>query len=351
MLCSGFEPLNYCEHAAATVAEFPWPSKVDHVALFAYDLPIMHVLVTGGAGFIGSHLVNALVTRGDRVTVLDNASTGRWENLSFSPSDTRVVRLTHDVTEPYDLDVDTIINLACPASPVQYQRDPVKTIRTNIQGMIHALELAHRRNIPVVQASTSEVYGDPAVHPQPETYWGHVNPIGPRACYDEGKRAAETLCADYRRQYGVHTKIVRIFNTYGPRMAFDDGRVVSNFILQALSNKPLTIAGDGTQTRSFCYVTDLVSGLLRMLDAPADISGPINLGNPEEYSVFELAQHILQLTGSRSPFVHIPLPQDDPRQRRPNIERAMKELDWKPTTSVRDGLTQTIADFRSRLTV
>lgn len=308
-----------------------------------------HVLVTGGAGFIGSHLVDTLLGRGDQVTVLDNFSTGAPDNLTHHAGNTLLTTTTHDVTEPYDVAADAIVNLACPASPVHYQQDPVKTIRTNVQGMIHALELARRRSIPVLQASTSEVYGDPAVHPQPESYWGHVNPIGPRACYDEGKRAAETLCADYRRQYGTASKLVRIFNTYGPRMAFDDGRVVSNFIVQALRGQPLTIHGDGTQTRSFCFVNDLVDGLLRMLDAPDTVSGPINLGNPEEYSMFALAQQILSMTDSKSTITHLPLPTDDPRQRRPDIRRAESELGWRPSTTVADGLKQTIADFRSRL--
>lgn len=310
-----------------------------------------HVLVTGGAGFIGSHLVDALLRRGDQVTVLDNFSTGAPNNLAHHSGNTQLTTQTHDVTEPYDIAADAIVNLACPASPVHYQQDPVKTIRTNVEGMIHALELARRRSIPVLQASTSEVYGDPAVHPQPESYWGHVNPIGPRACYDEGKRAAETLCADYRRQYGTVTKLVRIFNTYGPRMAFDDGRVVSNFIVQALRGKPLTIHGDGTQTRSFCFVSDLVDGLLRMLDAPDAVSGPINLGNPEEYSMFALAQQILSMTDSKSAIAHLPLPIDDPRQRRPDIRRAESELGWRPSTTVADGLRQTITEFRARLTL
>lgn len=309
----------------------------------------MHVLVTGGAGFIGSHLVDALLARGDQVTVFDNFSTGAATNLGSHLNPGALTVVSHDVTEPYDAAGDALINLACPASPVHYQRDPVKTIRTNILGTIHALELARRQNIPILQASTSEVYGDPTVHPQPEAYWGHVNPIGPRACYDEGKRAAETLCFDYRRQHGVHTKVVRIFNTYGPRMAFDDGRVVSNFITQALTGAPLTIYGDGTQTRSFCFVSDLVDGLLRMLDAPNDVSGPINLGNPTEYSMFALASRVLALTGSTVPLTHKPLPTDDPRQRRPDIRLAETALGWRPTTPLDQGLATTIADFRERL--
>ena len=309
----------------------------------------MKILVTGGAGFIGSHLVDALLFRGDEVIALDNFFTGEEKNLAHQAGNGSLLVVRHDVTEPYDYPVEAIVNLACPASPIHYQHDPVKTVRTSVLGMIHALDLGRRRGIPVLQASTSEVYGDPSVHPQPEEYWGHVNPIGPRACYDEGKRCAETLCADYRRQYDLPTKIVRIFNTYGPRMAFDDGRVVSNFVIQALRGEPLTIYGDGTQTRSFCYVDDLVAGLIRALLAPADFAGPVNLGNPREFSMFELAQLVLRLTGSKSQLRHLPLPKDDPRQRRPDINRAQAILGWTPTVRLEEGLNRTIDDFRSRL--
>ena len=308
----------------------------------------MRVLVTGGAGFVGSHLCERLIRDGHAVICLDNLATGRAENVAHLASD-RFAFIEHDVIEPYDVACDAIMNLACPASPVQYQRDPVQTLKTSVVGALNALELARRLNVPVLQASTSEVYGDPAIHPQPETYWGHVNPIGIRACYDEGKRAAETLFFDYHRQHGVAIKVVRIFNTYGPRMLPDDGRVVSTLILQALRGEPLTLFGDGSQTRAFCYVDDLVEGLVAMMATGPQITGPINLGNPGEFTIAELAALILELTGSRSPITHAPLPADDPRQRRPDIAIARETLRWEPRTDLRAGLLKTIAHFENSL--
>jgi UDP-glucuronate decarboxylase len=308
----------------------------------------MRVLVTGGAGFVGSHLCERLIHDGHRVICLDNLATGRTDNIAHLAGD-RFTFIEHDVTAPYDIACDAIMSLACPASPVQYQRDPVQTLKTSVVGALNALELARRLDVPVLQASTSEVYGDPTIHPQPETYWGHVNPIGIRACYDEGKRAAETLFFDYHRQYGVPIKVVRIFNTYGPRMLPDDGRVVSTLIVQALANQPLTLFGGGSQTRAFCYVDDLVGGLVAMLGAAPDVTGPINLGNPNEFTIAELAVLILELTGSRSPVAHAPLPADDPRQRQPDIALAQAKLGWAPRTNLRDGLVKTIAHFRESL--
>jgi UDP-glucuronate decarboxylase len=305
------------------------------------------ILVTGGAGFLGSHLCDRLLANGHEVLSVDNYFTGRKVNLAHLTSEPRFEAMRHDITFPLYVEVEKIYNLACPASPIHYQFDPVQTTKTCVIGAINMLGLAKRVKAPILQASTSEVYGDPAVHPQDEGYWGNVNPIGPRACYDEGKRCAETLFFDYRRQYQLDTKVIRIFNTYGPRMKPDDGRVVSNFILQALRGEPLTIYGDGTQTRSFCYVDDLIDAMIRVMDQPSDFEGPINLGNPTEFSMIELAECILRLTGSRSRIVHRPLPVDDPRQRRPDIGFARERLGWQPKVPLEDGLEETIRYFRA----
>lgn len=303
------------------------------------------VLVAGGAGLIGSHVCARLLEAGHRVFCVDNFRTGSRANVRPLLGNQRFALVEHDVVEPLQLECDLILNFACPASPRHYQIDPVYTAKVNVLGAIHLLELAHRLRVPILQASTSEVYGDPAVHPQTESYWGHVNPIGPRACYDEGKRCAETLFMDFHRQYGVPVKIARIFNTYGPNMHPDDGRVVSNFIVQALTGEPITLYGNGLQTRSFCYVDDTVEGLLRLAQSPPDVTGPINLGNPTESQMIDLARAILELTGSASPIVFEPLPVDDPVQRRPDLSRALRELDWKPQVSLRAGLARTIAYF------
>lgn len=307
------------------------------------------ILVTGGAGFIGSHLCERLIEAGHDVLCVDNFFTGSRANVLALNGHPRFELMRHDVTFPLHVEVDQIYNLACPASPVHYQFDPVQTIKTSVHGAINMLGLAKRLKARVFQASTSEVYGDPEVHPQPETYWGRVNPIGIRSCYDEGKRCAETLFFDYHRQHGIDIKVVRIFNTYGPRMHPNDGRVVSNFIVQALKGQDITIYGDGSQTRSFCYVDDLVDGFVRMMDTPEGVTGPINLGNPGEYTMLELAERVLQLTGSRSKLVFRPLPQDDPRQRKPDIALAQQHLGWKPTISLDEGLGKTIAYFRQAL--
>lgn len=307
------------------------------------------VLVTGGAGFLGSHLCEALRARGDEVLCVDNFYTGRRRNIAHLLDDRGFEVLRHDITFPLYVEVDRIFNLASPASPVHYQFDPIQTTKTNVVGAVNMLGLAKRLRVPILQASTSEVYGDPAVHPQPESYWGNVNPIGTRSCYDEGKRCAETLFFDYRRQLGLAIKVVRIFNTYGPRMHPDDGRVVSNFIMQALKGADITLYGDGSQTRSFCYVDDLVAGLVAMMETPADVTGPINLGNPAEFTMRELAELVKELTGSKSALVHRPLPEDDPRQRKPDIARAEAVLNWRPTVALRDGLARTIAYFDALL--
>lgn len=309
----------------------------------------MRILVTGGAGFIGSHLCRRLVESGDEVLCADNLFTGCKSNIRKLLDCDNFEFLRHDVTEPLRVEVDRIFNLACPASPVHYQYNPVKTIKTSVLGALNMLGLAKRIHARILQASTSEVYGNPQVHPQPEEYWGSVNPIGIRSCYDEGKRAAETLFFDYHRQNHVDIKVVRIFNTYGPNMAIEDGRVVSNFIVQALKGEPLTIYGDGSQTRSFCYVDDLVEGMLRMMDSREGFTGPVNLGNPGEFTMVELANLVLELTGSRSEIVFRPLPQDDPAQRKPVIDLAKRELDWEPQVALREGLEQTIAYFDSQL--
>jgi UDP-glucuronate decarboxylase len=308
----------------------------------------MRVLVTGGAGFLGSHLCERLLAEGHEVLSLDNYFTGSKENIRSFFNHPNFEAIRHDIIVPIDLEVQWIFNLACPASPIHYQIDPVRTVQANVLGVTNMLELARRTKARILQASTSEVYGDPKVHPQHESYWGNVNPIGLRSCYDEGKRVAETLMMDYHRQHKVDIRIVRIFNTYGPRMAPNDGRVVSNFILQALQANEITIYGDGSQTRSFCYVDDMVEGIVRMMDA-GGLTGPVNLGNPEEFSVLELARKVIALTGSRSKIVRKPLPQDDPTQRRPDIALAKKKLSWEPGVGLEEGLKKTISYFEKLL--
>jgi UDP-glucuronate decarboxylase len=303
------------------------------------------VLVTGGAGFLGSHLCDSLLADGYEVICLDNFFTGSRANVHHLLDDRRFELIRHDVTFPVYLEVDQIFNLACAASPVHYQYDPVQTTKSSVHGAINMLGLAKRTRAKILQASTSEVYGDPEVHPQTEDYWGKVNPIGPRACYDEGKRCAETLFFDYHRQHRLLIKVARIFNTYGPRMHPNDGRVVSNFIRQALNNEPITIYGDGQQSRSFCYVSDLIRGLRSLMDSPDDFVGPVNIGNPHEFTVLELAEKIIALTGSTSHIVRLPAPVDDPRQRQPNISLARKVLSWEPTIQLEEGLRQTIEYF------
>jgi len=307
------------------------------------------VLVTGGAGFLGSHLCERLIAEGADVLCVDNYFTGRRSNVAHLLSNPRFEALRHDVTFPLFVEVDEIYNLACPASPIHYQFDPVQTTKTSVHGAINMLGLAKRTRAKIFQASTSEVYGDPHVHPQTEDYRGNVNPIGPRACYDEGKRCAETLFFDYYRQHKVNIRVARIFNTYGPRMHRADGRVVSNFIVQALSNQEITLYGDGQQTRSFCYVDDLIEGFLRMMALPDDITGPMNLGNPVEFTMIELAELVIKLTNSRSKLVHAPLPADDPLQRKPDISFAREQLKWEPTIPLAEGLARTIHYFRSIL--
>jgi UDP-glucuronate decarboxylase len=303
------------------------------------------VLVTGGAGFIGSFICERLVERGYEVVCADNFFTGSRRNLIHLMDDYRFELMRHDITFPLYLEVDQIYNLACPASPIHYQHDPVQTTKTSVHGAINMLGLAKRLKARVLQASTSEVYGDPAIHPQTEEYWGNVNPIGIRACYDEGKRCAETLFFDYHRQHNLSIRVARIFNTYGPRMHPNDGRVVSNFIVQALNNDPISMFGDGEQTRSFCYVDDLVAGLMALMDKDDPFTGPVNLGNPNEFTIKQLAETVIGLTGSKSKIDYHPLPQDDPKQRQPNISLAKKELNWSPTIELKAGLTKTIAYF------
>ncbi|MCB1052272.1 MAG: SDR family oxidoreductase [Acidobacteria bacterium] len=303
------------------------------------------VLVTGGAGFLGSHLCQRLLAQGQEVICLDNFFTGSKRNIKPFLGDPHFELIRHDVIQPIRLEVDQIFNLACPASPVHYQHNPVATTKTSVMGALNMLGLAKRLNIPILQASTSEVYGDPQEHPQTESYWGHVNPFGIRSCYDEGKRCAEALFFDYRRQHHMAIKIARIFNTYGPNMHPADGRVISNFIVQALTNKPITIFGKGNQTRSFCFVDDLVSGLVQLMGTTSDITGPINLGNPQEHTILELAELILELTQSRSTLTFEPLPGDDPKQRCPDVELASRVLQWAPSTPLREGLNRTIAYF------
>ncbi len=308
----------------------------------------MRIIVTGGAGFLGSHLCDRLLEQGHEVICLDNFFTGRKSNVAHLLDNPNFELVRHDVTDPFKFEVDQIYNLACPASPPHYQYNPIKTTKTSVMGAINCLGLAKRVRARVFQASTSEVYGDPAVHPQPESYWGNVNPIGLRSCYDEGKRCAETLFFDYHRENKVDIRVVRIFNTYGPRMHPNDGRVVSNFIVQALKGEDLTVYGDGSQTRSFCYVDDLIEGFLRLMNQTATV-GPVNLGNPGEFTMLELAERTLKLVGGPSRIKHLPLPADDPKQRRPDIELAKRHLNWEPTVPLEEGLKRTIAYFRTQI--
>jgi UDP-glucuronate decarboxylase len=310
----------------------------------------MRILVTGGAGFIGSHLCERLLSEGHEVLCLDNFFTGRRQNIFHLFDDTRFEWLRHDVTEPILLEVDQIYNLACPASPIHYQYNPVKTVKTSVMGMINMLGLAKRVRARILQASTSEIYGDPLVHPQTEDYWGNVNPIGLRSCYDEGKRIAETLMVDYHRQNKVDIRIARIFNTYGPRMLENDGRVVSNFVVQALRGESLTLYGEGQQTRSFCYVDDLLEGLIRLMNTDG-LHQPVNLGNPGEFTIKQLAEEVMRICGSDTGFRYLPLPEDDPRQRKPDISRAQAALGWNPTVALGDGLVRTVEDFRKRVSL
>ena len=309
----------------------------------------MRILITGGAGFVGSHLSDRLLGDGHEVIAVDNFFTGSKRNIAHLVDHPHFELIRHDVTFPLYIEVDAIYNLASPASPIHYQRDPVQTTKTNVVGAINMLGLAKRLGVPIFQASTSEVYGDPEVHPQPESYWGKVNPIGPRACYDEAKRVAETLFFDYQRQHDLEIRVARIFNTYGPRMAADDGRVVSNFIVQALRGEPLTIYGDGSQTRSFCYVDDLISGFIALMNNEAGESGPVNLGNPGEFTMLELASLVLDMTASKSKLEHLALPQDDPKQRQPDISLAKSVLGWEPTVALKDGLARTIEYFDAQI--
>ena len=307
------------------------------------------VLVTGGGGFLGSHLCDRLIKDGNDVICLDNFFTGRKDNIRHLLDNEKFELIRHDITFPIYLEVDQIYNLACPASPVHYQYDPIQTTKTSVHGAINVLGLAKRLNIPVFQASTSEVYGDPSQHPQKETYWGNVNPIGVRSCYDEGKRCAETLFFDYNRQWDLEIKVVRIFNTYGPRMCKNDGRVVSNFIVQALNGEDITIYGDGSQTRSFCFVDDLIEGFVRLMNSPKEVTGPINIGNPGEFTIKELAEKVIQLTGSNSKIVFNDLPKDDPKQRQPDISLAKDLLSWEPKVNLREGLIKTINYFKTQI--
>lgn len=307
------------------------------------------ILVTGGAGFLGSHLCDVLLEKGHEVICLDNYFTGRKANVTHQFQNPKFELMRHDVIDPFKVEVDWIFNLACPASPIHYQHNSIKTIKTSVMGAINCLGLAKRVNARVFQASTSEVYGDPHQHPQQESYWGHVNPIGPRACYDEGKRCAETLFFDYHRQNGLDIRVVRIFNTYGPRMLASDGRVVSNFIVQALKGDDITIYGDGTQTRSFCYVSDLINGFVRFMEDESGFPGPINIGNPGEFTMLELAEKVLAKVGGKSKIVHLDLPQDDPKQRRPDITQAKEKLGWEPKVALDEGLDLTIEYFREQL--
>jgi UDP-glucuronate decarboxylase len=305
------------------------------------------ILVTGGAGFLGSHLCETLLNRGHEVICLDNYFTGQKQNIVHLLDNPFFELIRHDVTMPFFIEVDEIYNLACPASPIHYQYNPIKTIKTSVMGAINMLGLAKRIRAKILQASTSEVYGDPLEHPQSESYWGHVNPIGARACYDEGKRCAEALFVNYHRQNNVRIKILRIFNTYGPRMHPNDGRVVSNFIMQALRGEDISVYGDGSQTRSFCYVDDLINGMIKLMESPDEFTGPVNMGNPDEFTILELANKVLELTGSKSKLIYQPLPEDDPLQRKPNISLAESKLGWKPSIALDEGLKKTIAYFKT----
>ena len=309
----------------------------------------MNILITGGAGFLGSHLCDALIEKGHDILCVDNFFTGNKSNISHLLTNPNFTLIRHDVTFPLYVEVDQIYNLACPASPIHYQFDPVQTTKTSVHGAINMLGLAKRLKARILQASTSEVYGDPEIHPQTEDYWGRVNPIGIRSCYDEGKRCAETLFFDYWRQHKLEIKVMRIFNTYGPRMHPNDGRVVSNFIVQALNNKPITIYGDGSQTRSFCYVDDLIAGMIKLMESQKSITGPINMGNPSEFTMIELAELVIKLTSSRSKLKFKPLPEDDPKQRQPNISLAKSKLNWSPKVSLEEGLHKTITYFKNLL--
>jgi len=309
----------------------------------------VRILVTGAAGFLGSHFAEKYLDAGHEILALDNFYTGKRDNISHLQANPRFEVLRHDITQPLIVEVDAIANFACPASPIQYQRYPVQTIKSSVVGMTNMLGLAKRLKVKILQASTSEVYGDPTISPQSEDYWGNVNPIGIRACYDEGKRVAETLMFDYNRQYGVEIKVARIFNTYGPRMAIDDGRVVTNFVAQALRGEPLTIYGDGSQTRSFCYVDDLIKGLSALFDSPKDVIGPVNVGNPKEFTILQLAEIVKRLTNSNSEIVSKPLPQDDPKQRKPDITKAKEVLGWSPEVALEDGLIKTIEYLRTQI--
>ncbi len=309
------------------------------------EIDSKRIIVTGGAGFIGSNLCDRLINEGHEILCVDNFFSGRKENIAHLLDNPNFEHIRHDITFPLYLEADIIFHLACPASPVHYAHDPVQTVKTNVHGAINMLGLAKRLGVPIFQASTSEVYGDPEIHPQTEDYWGNVNPIGPRACYDEGKRCAETLFFDYHRQHGIEIKVARIFNTFGPRMRIDDGRVVSNFIVQALRNEDITIYGDGTQTRSFCYIDDMVEGIIKFVGLDNDFTGPLNLGNPDEYAIQQLAEIILELTNSKSKLVYKDLPSDDPKRRKPDITLAKKKLLWEPKTTLNDGIRQTISYF------
>ena len=309
------------------------------------EIDSKRIIVTGGAGFIGSNLCDRLINEGHEILCVDNFFSGRKENIAHLLDNPNFEHIRHDITFPLYLEADIIFHLACPASPVHYAHDPVQTVKTNVHGAINMLGLAKRLKVPIFQASTSEVYGDPEIHPQIEDYWGNVNPIGPRACYDEGKRCAETLFFDYHRQHGIEIKVARIFNTFGPRMRIDDGRVVSNFIVQALRNEDITIYGDGTQTRSFCYIDDMVEGIIKFVGLDNDFTGPLNLGNPDEYAIQQLAEIILELTNSKSKLVYKDLPSDDPKRRKPDITLAKKKLLWEPKTTLNDGIRQTISYF------
>jgi UDP-glucuronate decarboxylase len=309
----------------------------------------VRILVTGAAGFLGSHFAEKYLDAGHEILALDNFYTGKRDNIGHLQANPRFEVLRHDITQPLIVEVDAIANFACPASPIQYQRYPVQTIKTSVVGMTNMLGLAKRLKVKILQASTSEVYGDPTISPQSEDYWGNVNPIGIRACYDEGKRVAETLMFDYNRQYGVEIKVARIFNTYGPRMAIDDGRVVTNFVAQALRGEPLTIYGDGSQTRSFCYVDDLINGLSALFDSPKDVIGPVNVGNPKEFTILQLAEIVKRLTNSNSEIISRPLPQDDPKQRKPDITKAKEVLGWNPEVALEDGLIKTIEYLKTQI--